>query len=109
MSVCDQISSWVHPPKPAAAGVESAHLPSSFWGPWPQLLLSNPVVTHPGGLLPDPYMQLQVKQAAIAVSVSGKVTPVILFPKDVAASGSLATRMPAPPTLLMKPLLHLGC
>lgn len=77
MSTCDQIPSWVHPPKPGVAGVESAHLPSSFWGPWlRQLLLSNPVVTHPGGLLPDPYMQLQVKQAAIAMSVGGKVTPV---------------------------------
>lgn len=79
MSLCDQIPSGVHPPKSGTAGVESALFPflilGSLTAPVPPTLQPSGA-THPGGLLPDPGIQLQVKQAAIAMSVGGKVTPV---------------------------------
>lgn len=85
ISVRDPTPSWVHSPKPGTAAVKSASPPPFLlfcWGPW---LLQLPLTSNPvesliltAFFLIFIYNYIQVKQAAIAMSVGGKVGAVSL-------------------------------
>ena len=95
-SQCDPMPTEVSSPKlGTGGGVKSALLPFLlfFWGPW---LLQFPLSsTHSCGPAPNPHIQLQMKQAATAMSAL-RSQLCHLFSKSYTKSSSLATRMPCP-------------